>query len=69
MKKTVTIEGMMCMHCVAHAKKALETLEGVAQAEVTLEPGQAVLELSGEVADQAIIDAVTEAGYSVTQIA
>ena len=69
MKKTVTIEGMMCMHCVAHAKKALEALEGVAQAEVTLEPGQAVLELSGEVADQAIIDAVTEAGYSVTQIA
>ena len=69
MKKTVTIEGMMCMHCVAHAKKALEALEGVVQAEVTLEPGQAVLELSGEVADQAIIDAVTEAGYSVTQIA
>lgn len=69
MKKTVKIEGMMCMHCVAHAKKALEALEGVAQAEVTLEPGQAVLELTQEVADQAIIDAVREAGYSVTQIA
>ena len=68
-KKTVFIEGMMCMHCVAHVKKALEGLEGVAQAEVTLEPGQAVLELTQEVADRTIIDAVKEAGYSVTQIA
>ena len=68
MSKTVHIEGMMCMHCVAHVKKALEALEGVAQAEVTLEPGQAVLELTQEVPDEAVIDAVKEAGYSVTSI-
>ena len=59
----------MCMHCAARAKKALEALEGVAQAEVTLEPGRAVLELTREVDDRAVIDAVKEAGYSVTQIA
>ena len=69
MKKTVSIEGMMCMHCVAHARKALEALEGVVRAEVTLEPGQAVLELSREVSDEAITECVKEAGYSVTQIA
>ena len=59
----------MCMHRAVRAKKALEALEGVAQAEVTLEPGRAVLELTREVDDRAVIDAVKEAGYSVTQIA
>ena len=56
----------MCMHRAVRAKK---TPEGVAQAEVTLEPGRAVLELTREVDDRAVIDAVKEAGYSVTQIA
>ena len=59
----------MCMHCAARAKKALEALEGVAQAEVTLEPGRAVPELTREGGGRADIDAVKEAGCSVTQIA
>ena len=66
MKKIVRIEGMMCMHCVAHAKKALEALEGIGEVEVSLENKQAVL--TGEVSDEAIRAAVAEAGYEVTGI-
>ena len=68
MKKTVRIEGMMCMHCVAHAKKALEALAHVAEADVSLEEKRAVLTLTGEVADEAIRAAISEAGYEVTGI-
>ena len=64
MKKTVYIEGMMCMHCVAHVKKALAPLD--ANVEVMLDKNCAVL--SADVADDAIIAAVTEAGYEVTGI-
>ena len=65
-KKTVKIEGMMCMHCVAHVKKALEALEGAAEVEVSLEDKQATL--AGGVSDEAIRAAVAEAGYEVTGI-
>ena len=65
-KKTVRIEGMMCMHCVAHVKKALEALEGAAEVEVSLENKQAVL--TGDISDEAIRTAVAEAGYEVTGI-
>ena len=68
MKKTVHIEGMMCMHCVAHAKKALEALAGVAEADVSLENKQAVLTLDAGVDDAAIAAAVAGAGYEVTGI-
>ncbi|MBR6767539.1 MAG: heavy metal translocating P-type ATPase [Clostridia bacterium] len=64
MKKTVYIEGMMCMHCVAHVKKALTPLD--ANVEVMLDKNCAVI--SADVADDAIIAAVTEAGYEVTGI-
>ena len=65
-KKTVKIEGMMCMHCVAHVKKALEALEGAAEVEVSLEDKQATL--AGGVSDEAIRAAVAEAGYEVAGI-
>ena len=68
MKKTVNIEGMMCMHCAAHAKKALEALDGVAEADVCLEDKRAVLTLTADVADEAIRAAVADAGYEVTGI-
>ena len=64
MKKTVKIEGMMCMHCVAHVKKALEAL-GL-KAEVELAAKRAVVE--GEATDEAIRAAITDAGYEVTGI-
>ena len=57
---------MMCMHCVAHVKKALEALEGATDVEVSLEDKQAAL--AGEVSDDAIRAAISEAGYEVTEI-
>ena len=65
MKKTVTIEGMMCNHCVAHVEKALNALPGV-KATVDLAAGTAVVE--GAVTDEAIRAAVTDAGYTVKGI-
>ena len=65
MKKTVTIEGMMCAHCVAHVEKALTALPGV-KATVDLTSGTAVVE--GDVTDEAIRAAVTDAGYTVKGI-
>ncbi len=55
------ITGMTCNHCVAHTKKALESVPGVESAEVTLEPGGAVVK--GDADPQALIEAVKEAGY------
>ena len=68
MTKTLNIEGMMCAHCVAHVEKALSALEGVASAKADLEGRKAVVTLSGEVSDQALKDAVTEAGYEVVSV-
>lgn len=64
MKKTVHIEGMMCMHCVGRVKKALEALDPAV--EVKLDEKCAVL--SANVADAAVKQAVTDAGYEVTGI-
>ena len=65
MAKKVLIEGMMCQHCVAHVKEALNKLPGVT-AEVDLDSKSATV--TGEVTDEAIKAAVTEAGYQVTGI-
>ena len=54
MKKTMKIEGMMCGHCEATVKKALEGLDGVTSAEVSHEAGTAVVELSADVADDVL---------------
>ena len=63
MKETVKIEGMMCGHCEATVKKALEALDGVEQAEVSHEKGEAVLTLSHTVADKDIQAAVEGKDY------
>ena len=65
MEKKVTIEGMMCQHCVAHVTKALNALPGVT-AVVDLDSKSAVV--TGDVSDDAIRAAVEEAGYEVTGI-
>ena len=65
MNKTVKIEGMMCEHCVAHVKEALEALG--CEAEVSLENGEAVLKNTA-LADEEIRQAVSDAGYEVTEI-
>ena len=63
-KKTVTIKGMMCAHCVSHVEKALTAL-GV-QADVDLATGTAVV--TGDVSDDALRKAITDAGYEVVDI-
>ncbi len=69
MTKTMTIEGMMCTHCEATVKKALEALPGVESAEVSHEAGTAVVTLSSEVADDTLKAAVEAKDYEVKGIA
>lgn len=65
MVKVLDIEGMMCAHCQAHVKEALEGVEGVTQVNVSLEDAQASITMEEEVADEKLADAVTKAGYKV----
>ncbi len=58
------ITGMTCGHCVAHTKKALEAVPGVTEADVTLEPGGALVKGDADVS--ALIAAVKEAGYEAS---
>ena len=69
MQKTMKIEGMMCPHCEAAVKKALEALEGVEAADVSHEAGTAIVSMSAEVADAALKEAVEAKDYKVTGIA
>ena len=68
MEKTLEIKGMMCQHCVAHVKKALEGVSGVSKVEVSLENKNAVVEANSEITDETLRAAVSEAGYEVTAI-
>lgn len=68
MTKTISIEGMMCQHCVKHVTDALNKLEGVSAA-VSLENKNAVCEITGNVTDEQLKAAVTDAGYEVIGIA
>ena len=67
MKKIVSIEGMQCMHCAGSVEKALLALSGVTAAKVSLEDKNCTVE--GDLpADDAMINAVTAQGFSVTAI-
>ncbi len=66
--KTMNIEGMMCTHCEANVKKALEALEGVSSAEVSHEKGTAVVSFESEVSDDILKKAVEDKDYKVTSI-
>ncbi|MDE7332434.1 MAG: heavy metal translocating P-type ATPase [Lachnospiraceae bacterium] len=68
MKKTMIIEGMMCGHCTGRVQKALEEINGVESVTMSLENKTAEIVLGGQVADDALKAAVTEAGYEVTDI-
>jgi Cu2+-exporting ATPase len=68
MKKTMIIEGMMCEHCEATVKKALEKIEGVEKAEVSHVEGTAIVTLSREVADEVLKQAVEDRDYEVKEI-
>ena len=66
--KTMKIEGMMCGHCEARVKKALEALPGVESAEASHEKGEALVHLSGQESDEALKKAVEEQDYIVKEI-
>ena len=68
MKKTMKIEGMMCGHCEAAVKKALEAVDGVESALVSHEKGSAEVTLTKEVADDVLKKAVEDKDYKVTAI-
>lgn len=68
MKKVIHVEGMGCEKCVAHVKEALEGLDDVSSAEVSLDTNTAVITMSKDVADAAIKAAIDEAGYDVSKI-
>jgi len=66
--KTLTIEGMTCSHCANAVTKALSAVAGVNQASVDLEANTATIEAAGDVADDALVAAVEEAGYKLVWI-
>ena len=68
MTKTMKINGMMCGHCEATVKKALESLDQVTEAVVSHEAGTAVVTLSGEVADEVLKKTVEDQDYKVLEI-
>ena len=68
MKKTLKITGMMCPHCEATVKKALEAVPGVADAQVSHVSGTAVVTLTAPVDDSALKSAVEAKDYTVTGI-
>lgn len=68
MTKTIHIEGMMCGHCEAHVKKALEAIDGVAEAQASHEKGTAVVTLTADVADDVLTKAVEEQDYKVLSV-
>ena len=68
MKKTLHVEGMMCCHCEARVKKALEALPAVDEAVVSHEAGTAIVTLNAEVSDADLKKAVEDQDYKVTSI-
>ena len=68
MEKTIKIEGMMCGHCEASVKKALEALDGVVSADVSHDKGTAVVALEKDVSDDVLTKAVEDKDFKVTGI-
>ena len=68
MKKTLKVEGMMCGHCEARVKKALEALPEVSEAVVSHTDGTAIVTLTAEVSNETLKKAVEDQDYQVTGI-
>ncbi len=68
MKKTIKIEGLMCPHCEAHAKTALENLGGVTVLDISHKTGIAIVELAADIADESLKNAIESQGYKVVNI-
>lgn len=67
MKKEIKIEGMTCSHCSSSVDKALNSIDGV-KAKVNLKKNNAIVEIDSNVNEDALRNAVTEAGYEVVSI-
>ncbi len=68
MKKTIKIEGLMCPHCEAHAKTSLEAIGGVTVLDISHKTGVANVELTTDIADEALKNAIESQGYKVIEI-
>ena len=68
MKKTMVIEGIMCPHCEATVKKALEALSEVELAKVSHKTGEAVVSLKADASNKLLTEAVEKEGYKVIEI-
>ena len=68
MEKTMKITGMMCGHCEASVKKALEEIPGVTEAVVSHEKGTAIVTMSEAVADEVLKKAVEDRDYTVVSV-
>ena len=68
MEKTLNIEGMMCVHCEMHVRKALEALDGVKEVSVSHETGKAVVTSENPISDDELTKAVEKQGYQVKNI-
>lgn len=64
MNKTLIVDGMMCIKCQAHVEKALSDVDGVTKVTVDLKKKKVVVELAGDVADEILMKAVSDAGYT-----
>ena len=67
MKKKITIEGMSCQHCVKHVSEALKEI-GAKDVEVSLDENLATAQISEDITDEVIKEAIDEAGYDVVKI-
>lgn len=65
MEKTLKVNGMMCMHCEAHVKKALEEIDGVIEATASHEAGTATVKLSKDVSYDVLKKVIEDQGYTV----
>lgn len=63
--RTVTVVGMTCDHCVAAVRSEIGGIEGVEQVDVELDSGRVTITSAAEIGDQALAEAVDEAGYEI----
>ena len=66
--KTILIEGMQCNHCKMTVEKALSSIEGITNVEVSLEDKNAVIEYNKEIENDKIKQVIEEAGFSIIEI-
>ena len=68
MEKTIVIEGMMCPMCEKHTREALDAISGVEVKSVSHADNKAVVEVTGDVTDEALMAAVNGAGYKAIEV-